>query len=238
MFVGIDVSKEWVDVAVRPTGEAWRVTRDQDAVDGLVLRLKDLAPQLVVVEATGGYEVPSSSRHSARLKALPWAQYSQITIEERCEMARLRAAGHSIRQVAASLDRSPSTVSRELKRRFTYPGLPSGLCGSAGARPALARVPVGAGCGPPRPFSLASNRVGPRNRLSAGWPWSRARRSSHTRPSIVSSTPSSPVEEGLLLASLPAASQVETGVAGTQGRQSGVVYPSAPTAGGTSKGGL
>ena len=43
-------------------------------------------------------------------------QYSQITIEERCEMARLRAAGHSIRQVAASLDRSPSTVSRELKR--------------------------------------------------------------------------------------------------------------------------
>ena len=58
MFVGIDVSKEWVDVAVRPTGEAWRVTRDQDAVDGLVLRLKDLAPQLVVVEATGGYEVP------------------------------------------------------------------------------------------------------------------------------------------------------------------------------------
>lgn len=42
--------------------------------------------------------------------------YSQITIEERCEMARLRAAGHSIRQVAASLDRSPSTVSRELKR--------------------------------------------------------------------------------------------------------------------------
>ena len=43
-------------------------------------------------------------------------QYSQITIEERCEMARQRAAGHSIRQVAATLDRSPSTVSRELKR--------------------------------------------------------------------------------------------------------------------------
>ena len=43
-------------------------------------------------------------------------QYSQVTIEERCEMARLRAAGHSIRQVAASLDRSPSTVSRELRR--------------------------------------------------------------------------------------------------------------------------
>ena len=43
-------------------------------------------------------------------------QYSQITIEERCEMACLRTAGHPIRQIAASLDRSPSTVSRELDR--------------------------------------------------------------------------------------------------------------------------
>ena len=43
-------------------------------------------------------------------------RYTQITIEERCEMARLRAAGQSVRQIAASLDRAPSTVARELKR--------------------------------------------------------------------------------------------------------------------------
>ncbi len=43
-------------------------------------------------------------------------RYSQITIEERCEIARLQAAGYSIRQIAASLDRAPSTVARELKR--------------------------------------------------------------------------------------------------------------------------
>ena len=42
--------------------------------------------------------------------------YTQVTIEERCEIARLRAAGTSIRQVAAGLDRAPSTVARELKR--------------------------------------------------------------------------------------------------------------------------
>ncbi len=41
--------------------------------------------------------------------------YSQVTIEERCEMARLCASGRSVRQFAAVLDRSPSTVSRELK---------------------------------------------------------------------------------------------------------------------------
>jgi IS30 family transposase len=43
-------------------------------------------------------------------------RYSQITIEERCEISRLHAEGRSIRQIAAGLDRSPSTVARELKR--------------------------------------------------------------------------------------------------------------------------
>ena len=43
-------------------------------------------------------------------------RYTQITIEERCEIARLQTAGDSIRQIAASLDRAPSTIARELKR--------------------------------------------------------------------------------------------------------------------------
>jgi len=43
-------------------------------------------------------------------------KYRQMAIEERCEIARLRTAGQSIRQVAAALDRSPSTIARELKR--------------------------------------------------------------------------------------------------------------------------
>ena len=42
--------------------------------------------------------------------------YDQFSLEDRCEIARLRALGSSIRQVAAALDRSPSSVSRELKR--------------------------------------------------------------------------------------------------------------------------
>lgn len=42
--------------------------------------------------------------------------YAQIDIEERCEIARLLAAGRSIRQIAAALDRAPSTVAREIKR--------------------------------------------------------------------------------------------------------------------------
>jgi len=42
--------------------------------------------------------------------------YEQLSLEERCEIARLRGEGASIRQIAAALDRPPSTVSRELKR--------------------------------------------------------------------------------------------------------------------------
>ena len=43
-------------------------------------------------------------------------RYTQITIEERREIARLQTAGTSIRQIAASLDRAPSTIARELRR--------------------------------------------------------------------------------------------------------------------------
>ena len=43
-------------------------------------------------------------------------RYGHLSIEERCELARLYTEGHSVRQIAASLDRSPSTVARELKR--------------------------------------------------------------------------------------------------------------------------
>lgn len=49
-------------------------------------------------------------------------QYAQVTIEERCEIARLRASGVSIRQIAAALDRSPSTIAREMKRNASQKG--------------------------------------------------------------------------------------------------------------------
>jgi len=43
-------------------------------------------------------------------------KYQQLSLDQRCEIARLQAEGRSIRQMAAALDRSPSTISRELKR--------------------------------------------------------------------------------------------------------------------------
>jgi len=43
-------------------------------------------------------------------------RYGQLSLEDRCRIATLHCAGGSIRQIAADLDRSPSTVSRELRR--------------------------------------------------------------------------------------------------------------------------
>ena len=57
-FVGIDVSKAHLDVAVRPTGASWALPYDETGIDGLVPQIVDLEPALVLLEATGGLEVP------------------------------------------------------------------------------------------------------------------------------------------------------------------------------------
>lgn len=56
MFVGVDVSKDNLDVAIRPSGEAFRVTNDSEGFGELVKRLNDVDVKLVVMEASGGYE--------------------------------------------------------------------------------------------------------------------------------------------------------------------------------------
>jgi transposase len=58
VFVGIDVSKDHLDVAFRPTGEAVRFTNDERGIAALLARLKDAPPELIVLESTGGYEQP------------------------------------------------------------------------------------------------------------------------------------------------------------------------------------
>jgi transposase len=58
LFVGIDVSKAFLDTATRPGSKTERDPNDPAGVAALVARLKPLAPALVVVEATGGLELP------------------------------------------------------------------------------------------------------------------------------------------------------------------------------------
>ena len=58
IYVGIDVAKAQVDVAVRPTGQRWVVSFDETGVGELVSQMEDLSPALVLLEASGGLEMP------------------------------------------------------------------------------------------------------------------------------------------------------------------------------------
>jgi len=56
VFIGIDVSKARLDVAIRPSGEKLSVSNDEAGIQTLVNRLSELKPALIVLEATGGLE--------------------------------------------------------------------------------------------------------------------------------------------------------------------------------------
>lgn len=58
VFIGIDVAKAHLDVAVRPDDDTWQAANDASGIAALVAHLDQLRPTLVVLEATGGYERP------------------------------------------------------------------------------------------------------------------------------------------------------------------------------------
>jgi len=62
VYIGIDVSKGWLDVAVEPSGQFWRTENNEQAIANLSERLAGLTPVRIVVEATGGYEVKLVTR--------------------------------------------------------------------------------------------------------------------------------------------------------------------------------
>jgi transposase len=56
-FVGIDVSKDRLDVHVRPLDQGFALAHDAEGLEQLCKRMRALAPTLIVLEATGGFEV-------------------------------------------------------------------------------------------------------------------------------------------------------------------------------------
>lgn len=57
MFVGIDVSKARLDIAVHEQAMRWQVDHSESGIADLVQRLQALSPTLIVLEATGGFEL-------------------------------------------------------------------------------------------------------------------------------------------------------------------------------------
>jgi transposase len=97
-YVGIDISKTHLDLAVHATGEPWRVTYDTAGIKPVVTQLLAMAPTLIVLEATGGLE--------ARLvSALAAAQLPVAVVNPRQVRAFAHAAG-----ILAKTDRLDAQV--------------------------------------------------------------------------------------------------------------------------------
>jgi transposase len=65
VVVDIDVSKDRLDVHVRPSGETFAVERTASGLDGLCSRLREVEPRLVALEATGGFEAIATAALAA-----------------------------------------------------------------------------------------------------------------------------------------------------------------------------
>lgn len=98
VFVGIDISRDFLDVHIRPSSEAFRLSRDDAGLDSLIERLLPLAPSIVALEATGGFE----SLVAASLSA---AGLPVVVLNP----AQVRSFAHSLGQRAKS-DRIDAAV--------------------------------------------------------------------------------------------------------------------------------
>lgn len=85
-FVGIDVAKATLDVALRPSDQCWQIDYDEANVAELIGQLQTLAPELIVVEATGGFE-------TALVAALAAAALPVVVVNPRQAHAFAKASG-------------------------------------------------------------------------------------------------------------------------------------------------
>jgi len=87
VFVGIDVAKRQLDVVQRPSGERWTITNDRVRIAGLIERLRAAeGVALIVLEPTGGYEIPV-------VAALSTAQLPVVVVNARQVRDFARAVG-------------------------------------------------------------------------------------------------------------------------------------------------
>lgn len=60
-YVGVDVSKDRLDVAVAPTGETHSFANDRKGIRDLIDTLSSVSPTIIVPEATGGLEIVAAA---------------------------------------------------------------------------------------------------------------------------------------------------------------------------------
>ena len=138
IFVGIDVAKDRLDVHVLPTGEAFAVPRDGEGLDRLVERLGRQPPTLIVLEATGGFEVTVAA-------ALAAARLPLAVVNPRQIRDFARATGRLAKTDA--LDAQVIALFAERIRPQARP-LPDDACRALAEL--LARAASSSTCSPPK----------------------------------------------------------------------------------------
>ncbi len=111
IFVGVDVSKDRLDVATFPEASSWSMPNDEAGIEDLVKRLLPMHPERVVLEATGGYEMPA-------VGALGAAGLSVVAINPRQARDFAKAAGllaKTDRIDAAALARFAEAIKPEIR---------------------------------------------------------------------------------------------------------------------------
>ena len=96
-FIGIDVSKDHLDVAVRPSGERMQFANQDDGIDQLIQRIRSFSSTLIVLEATGSY-------HRVLLSRLIAAALPAIAINPRQARDFARAIGRLAKTDAIDAD--------------------------------------------------------------------------------------------------------------------------------------
>lgn len=109
--VGIDLANARLDMHVCPTGEAWTVPSVESDIQALVAELQSHAPSLLVLEATGGYELAVVGA----LAAAGFPRRGGRTLG-RCATSR-KARGASRRRTASARRYSPALPSNSARRR-------------------------------------------------------------------------------------------------------------------------
>jgi hypothetical protein len=90
-YIGIDVSKDRLDVAVGDSAPCFSVENTENGIEGLVKQMKALEPELIVMEATGGYEETQN-----------WLRLRRVMIANLWTSFDLGSYLHSDRQVPGS----------------------------------------------------------------------------------------------------------------------------------------
>ena len=225
VFVGIDVAKSQLDVHARPAGETFAVSRDGAGLAALTERLAGLAPRLIVLEATGGFEATVAATLSAAGLPLVVVNPRQIRDFARAtgRLAKTdRLDAEAIARFAEAVQPEPRPLPDEAARHLgELVARRRQIVESGSALPPAARAKGAASCATPS-WSAASMPIW--SGCTRSWPaskpisatrsatappgapprscWSRSRASARPRPAC--SLPSCPSSAGSIGARSPA----------------------------------